>query len=209
MKTEILHILLSDYCSRSYVEKVKELLEHNPTIDIMQADGKYFTLAVARNSPAMLKTLIEHYEKTKLQGDSQSTEHKIAKEKLLGILEDAGSISNVSPEIREILDSYLNKSEGTETDIEADFAEFDDLLELPEEEQHSQADAMDPQEARYLALTEENLRLLDEMSKTRGLGLIAQANTEAVNILEMEEGLSPDINPEDTTEAPILGESIT
>lgn len=139
--------LLSNYCRWNDNKSVMELLNQSLDIDLTYNDNIYFRLAFKNNNVEMLNSLLEYYEKTQLEVDTNSLEYKIAKHKLQTILQDAINSFDVSKEMQVILDKYLPKEEDSNQ-------ELDDLedIQLPYFSNNSAS----------AELTEDNLKRLDE-----------------------------------------------
>jgi hypothetical protein len=120
--------LLSDYCRWDDNSRLVKLLREQRNLDLTQRDGVYFYLAVKHGNVAMLRTLLKYYEETKLQGDRESLEYKLAKHQLGNILEDAKERLDISPEIQEIIELYMPTDEESEDDLEG-FDEYTDQWE--------------------------------------------------------------------------------
>ena len=103
--------LLSNYCRWNDNKSVVELLDQSLDIDLTYNDNIYFRLAFKNNNVEMLNSLLDYYEKTQLQGDSNSLEYKVAKHKLQTVLQDAINSVDVSKEMQAILEKYLPKEE--------------------------------------------------------------------------------------------------
>lgn len=139
--------LLSNYCRWNDNKSVVELLDQSLDIDLTYNDNIYFRLAFKNNNVEMLNSLLDYYEKTQLQGDSNSLEYKVAKHKLQTVLQDAINSVDVSKEMQAILEKYLPKEEDNDR-------ELDDLedIQLPYFSNNSAS----------AELTEDNLKRLDE-----------------------------------------------
>lgn len=118
MKNIITHIKLSNYCSWDQSENVDRILNQSTDIDLTYNDNIYFKLTIKHNNTKILGILLNYYEKTQLQGDSNSLEYKIAKHKLQTVLQEAVNSVDISEEMQIVLDKYLPKEE--DSDLELD-----------------------------------------------------------------------------------------
>jgi len=139
--------LLSNYCRWNDNKSVMEVLNQNLDIDLTYNDNVYFRLAFKNNNVEMLNSLLDYYEKTQLQGDSNTLEYKVTKHKLQQVLQNAINSVDISKEMQIVLDKYLPKEEDSDQ-------ELDDLedIQLPYFSNNSAS----------AELTENNLKRLDE-----------------------------------------------
>jgi hypothetical protein len=84
-----------------------KLLKKHSDLDITIEEGVCFSFAIKHKNVDMLNTLLDYYEKTKLQGDHDSMEYKIADYKLRQILQEAINSFDVCSKIQESLNSYI------------------------------------------------------------------------------------------------------
>jgi len=126
MKNQRIHSDLSDYLSLNQFAKAKRLLENYPDdIDIIYKDGIFFRFAISEDNVGMFNTLLEYFEKTQLQGDSERLEYKVAKHKLQEILKDAVDTFNISEEMEAVLNRYIPKQD---VDLEQELDSIEDLM---------------------------------------------------------------------------------
>lgn len=92
---------LVDYCSRNLPEKVRVLLEVNPGIDLAQEDCACIRLAIARNSPEILRDLLTYFNAT-IPAPDTSAHHK-----MIVAFDEYIDLEDLSSEIREIIRDHL------------------------------------------------------------------------------------------------------
>lgn len=110
-------VLLYDYCCWKNLNKIKQLFNMYPDyIDLTEDDGKAFGLAVSFKSTDLLNSLLDFYKETKLQGDVESKEYKVAYHTLQYMLENALNQYTSSPEIEEIIAQYICEPKDSESD---------------------------------------------------------------------------------------------
>ena len=98
MSKEQLHYNLYSYFTLNDFEEVKQiLLNHYENIDTIYENGVFFELAILKDQPDILKTLL-HYTNDK----------NIDLTKITNILEAAIDDIDLSPEMQEILRPYIN-----------------------------------------------------------------------------------------------------
>jgi len=114
------YIKLSNYCRWNQNENVIRVLNEYPNIDIKHKNGEVFMFAIQNNNIEMLNMLLEYYKKIQLQGDYERLEYKVAKYKLQEILKDAIAMFDISKEVQEVLDKYIPKEEGSDSEQELD-----------------------------------------------------------------------------------------
>ena len=121
MLKEDVMMLLYNYCSWKDCPSIKKLFKDYPTqIDLTDDDGMLFRMAVAYKSTELLTTLLDFYKATKLQGNPQSLEYKLAYTQLRHMLDDAAEAHDVVPAIQVIIEPYLTKEEESEDDQDLD-----------------------------------------------------------------------------------------
>lgn len=126
MKGEKINSELYNYCSLNKFEKARKLLEDNfDDIDLTYENGSFFDFAIVKKNVDMLNTLLQYYKQTKLQGDPETFDYKVAKQKLQIILQDAVDSFNISEEMQEVLNQYLPTEEGD--NLEQELGETEDL----------------------------------------------------------------------------------
>lgn len=154
MSKERIYFDLCDYLSLGQFEVAQKVLDKN-IIDVTYDNGVFFDFTISKNNLDMLNSLLEYYEKTQLQGDSNSFEYKVAKHKLQQILQNAANTFNLSKEVQAVLDKYLPKEEDSDQ-------ELDDLedIQIP----------YFPNNYASAELTEDNLKRLDDHHE-KGLDL--------------------------------------
>jgi len=127
--------LLSDYCRWNDNRSLLKLLKKHSDLDITIEEGICFSFAIKHKNVDMLNTLLDYYEKTKLQGDHDSMEYKIAHYKLRQILQEAINSFDVSSKIQESLNSYIITTEDSDDEqYLTDFNEdgfIDTYVDLP------------------------------------------------------------------------------
>lgn len=124
MTTEEVMMLLYNYCSWKDCDSIKELCKEYPNeIDLTDDDGMLFKMAVAYKSAELVNTLLDCYKKTKLQGNEDSIEYKLANLQLKHMLQYAEEAHDLTPEIQKIIGPYLIEEE--ESDNEQDLSGFD------------------------------------------------------------------------------------
>lgn len=96
-------------CLWNDVRGVSDVLKQCPElVDLYEKNGGVFTVAISKDSVELLRTLIEFYEDTKLQGDPSAREYKVALHNLREMIETALEQSGkASEEIREITSKYI------------------------------------------------------------------------------------------------------
>lgn len=119
------------------VHKTKKFIDdHSEFMDLSDAeinpDGELFCLAM-KNSPEMLKLLVDTYVQSKLQGDHSSVEYLTAKVKLKNMLEEQIDSSpyefdELDEAIQAILRPWMPEDVDSDLD-EQDLASFDDVFE--------------------------------------------------------------------------------
>ena len=114
------NILLSDYVSWDDTKKVSDMLNQYKDIDLTYDDGLYFKLSIKHDNSKMLNVLLQYYEQTKLKGNFDSIEYKVAKCKLQQILQDAENTFRLSKESQVVLEKYLLKEEDEDSAPEND-----------------------------------------------------------------------------------------
>lgn len=111
------NIQLSNYCRWNETKGVSKVLDESSDIDLTYENGIYFRLSIKHNNIKMLKTLLEYYEKTQLQGDSENQYMiSLAKHKLQIILQDAVRSFDISSEMQKILNQYLPKEDDNDSE---------------------------------------------------------------------------------------------
>ena len=210
--------LLFEDCRRNRIDQIKKILAENPdSIDVVYMNGYYFRFAISHNSVEMLNTLLQYFTDTKLQGSERDLDYKSAKYQLHNILQDVFDSSYPSAEIEEILSKYISTNEGEEndTDREADLAEFDDLLELSDNQSNEEEAMLGVKGVNYIVPTEENLMRMNSMSgissdDSGSDNVVAQSggkfsrDTKIIEEMEHEFQALPDT--EDSVDAPIIGD---
>jgi hypothetical protein len=89
---------------------------------------EFLGISIAHGRVEVLKILLDHYEKTKLQDDPESIPYKYARSKLLTILQEEYDSCFVNEEIQKILDRFdINENDDEYTDREEDFVDWEDL----------------------------------------------------------------------------------
>ena len=118
--------LLYGYSNSLYYKGVKELLEEYPDkIDIAFNEGLLFRIAINRESLDLLNILLDFYKTTKLSGDPETIEYKLAYYQLKSMLQDAADAHDVPPEIQKVIGPYL--AADAENEDEQDLGGFDDI----------------------------------------------------------------------------------
>ena len=103
---ELNYIILYNFCCSDKPEKVKELLEEHPELDTTKGFDNLFSLTISHDLKGVLEVLLEHYVKTKLQGDDNSIEYKAAKNKIINVIQEAGDAYLISDAAREMIGKY-------------------------------------------------------------------------------------------------------
>ena len=125
-----------DYCRWNDNENIENILNSSSElIDILNDNGLFFRLAISYNNIEVLNTLLQYYEKTQLQGDTNALGYKVAKHKLQQVLQDAVSSFDVSEEAQQLLNNYLSENNDSEQE-DSSFSYFfsnSTSINLPEE----------------------------------------------------------------------------
>lgn len=140
---------LSNYCRWNDTNSLTKLLEKYSDLDLIIKDGLCFKLSIKHQNIQMLKSLLDYYVKTKLQGYYDSIEYKTAKYTLRQILTDAAEQYDITDEIQEVLTPYI-----TSRDSDTLSLPDDDILEAGLWENND--DEMDS--TTIYSLTTSNLR---------------------------------------------------
>ena len=118
--------LLYGYSNSLHYKGVKELLEeYHDKIDIAFNEGLLFRIAINRESLDLLNILLDFYKTTKLSGDPETIEYKLAYYQLKSMLQDAADAHDVPPEIHKVIGPYL--AADAENEDEQDLGGFDDI----------------------------------------------------------------------------------
>lgn len=112
MKNKDIYFKIADYLSLGKFSKATTLIKNNPIeLDITYDKGIFFDFAIKHNNTEMLRTLLNYFEQTQLQGDIDSREHQLAKYNLRKILEGAVDSFEISEEMEKVLAPYLPQEE--------------------------------------------------------------------------------------------------
>ncbi len=115
-KDEVLG-LFYDCCQSKDIHNIKKLYKLYPQyIDLTDEQIKPFLLAISYNSIDLLNVLLDIYTETKLQGDIESKEYKVAYHTLQYMLEEALEQTEPSQEIKAIIDKYLCDTKDSKSD---------------------------------------------------------------------------------------------
>jgi hypothetical protein len=112
-------IQLFNNCRWNESRSVSKILDNKSDIDLTYNNGIYFRFAIKHNNVEMLNTLLQYFEKTKLQGDFEN-QYAIpcAKQQLQQILQDAVKSFDISEKIQKVLDNYIPKEEDSDQEQE-------------------------------------------------------------------------------------------
>ena len=116
---------LSGYCRWSMHDEVLEFLNSHTDIDITYNNGQFFEASICNKNNVMLKILINYYEKNNLRDDPESHSYKFAKLKLINIFREIEESNDLSPDVRNIIGSYL-----PEYNESSSHDDFDDSYDL-------------------------------------------------------------------------------
>lgn len=105
---------LSAYCHYGWDDKLRKLLdEHIEKLDLLSREGELFCTA-ARFRPQVLKILLEYYTKYNLGGSPESYEYKLAKFKLMDVVDyifDSDISDFMTEEVKELLAPYRREQD--------------------------------------------------------------------------------------------------
>lgn len=90
---------LVDYCNWDWAEDVEKLLETTHGVDITQKECECIRLAIARNSPVILKSLLEYF--------NSSTSTEIQRSKIGDAFHEYIDFEDLSLEMMQIVSKYL------------------------------------------------------------------------------------------------------
>jgi len=160
MNSEDLYNTVSSYCASGKSNKVKNTLDDNVDTEItFESYQEFLGIAMAHGRVEMLKILLDHYEKTKLQDDLESISYKYARSKLLTILQEEYDSCFVNEETQKILDGFgINENNDEDTDREEDFEDLESYSTITSEASNSDNSGSSGE----LPLTCDNLRELQE-----------------------------------------------
>lgn len=87
---ELYDLCRGPYGHRHYQDVVKFFKELKPEddLDLLEDEGDLFYKASKHKDGKILKELLKHYVETKLSGDPESYEYKLAKQKLIEVVDD-------------------------------------------------------------------------------------------------------------------------
>ena len=122
------HKELWRYCHWNKLERIEEILDAYRDLDLTYDEGTCFMFAFLNENPEMLTKLLEYYSETKLQTDRNSGEYKLAKYKLVSILQNAVSYySPIAEEMQTIISPYMPQEESSS---DQDLEGFDEMIIL-------------------------------------------------------------------------------
>ena len=132
---------LSFFSQNNKCDRVIELLNKTPNIDVAMKEGKCFHFAIGNKNVKMLnvflehyiniqipRILSEHYSEDLLQNKEfirETTEYKMAKHVLKNILEEAEAMYDFTSEIEEIITPYISIDESSEDEQDLSSFELD------------------------------------------------------------------------------------
>lgn len=107
---------LSSHCQFNRLGKVIEILT-NPedNLNLLDYEGELFHLASRHKDGKVLEKLLKYYEKTKLSGNPESYEYKLAKRELLEVVNDIKELSNASEKAIELLKPYIIEDDDSDS----------------------------------------------------------------------------------------------
>ncbi len=115
-REEVMNLFFG-YCCGNIPSKAEQLCKEYPNdIDLTYKDGQVFAICFAHDYVELLNVLIDFYKETKLQGDIDSKEYKVAYHTLQYILEEALDQTEPSKEIRAVIDQYICDTKDSESD---------------------------------------------------------------------------------------------
>jgi len=113
-------ILLRKYCEWDNTQKVEKLLSQEIDIDLAYEDGLFFQLAVRNKNSKILETLLNHYQRTKLQANIDTITYKNSLTLIKEILHEVLENNEVSLEIEEIVSDYISEESEKESEEESE-----------------------------------------------------------------------------------------
>ena len=116
---------LYSYCRWNDTEEVINILQQSSDIDILYENGRLFDFALSENNYEICKSLLEYFENK--QFPFKNKDYEEAKEKLTEILENAIDGIDLSPEMQEVLRSYVNFDNSFEDRLNDSFLNEIDL----------------------------------------------------------------------------------
>jgi len=96
-----------EYLKDGKYDSVKKLLIKYPNkIDVLYKNGYYLRATIANNDTEMFSILLKYYEDTKLRGDIDNLDYKIAQYKLRGIINDILVTQDINDDIHTYIEKY-------------------------------------------------------------------------------------------------------
>ncbi len=127
-----------DLCSAivyNYYDTVNYILSRDTNIDLLYKNGNLFIQAVEGNRVEILKLLIEYYQNNQLDKQiKSSSEYNVLKSKLINILQTAIEDVILSPEMKEVLSSYIDFEGSEHNTLNDSFSNLEHLLGIGTEE---------------------------------------------------------------------------
>lgn len=100
---------LLDYSRWNSTDRVIELLNIDPKLDLLYREGKVFRWPVDEGNIEMLTALIEYYKKHKLNGDKNSAEYLDNLDALHKVMDEVESRYEITDAVREVIGEYLSE----------------------------------------------------------------------------------------------------
>lgn len=135
-----------DLCSAivyNYYDTVNYILSRDKNIDLRYKNGNLFIQAVEGNRIEILKLLIEYYQNNQLDKQiKSSSEYNVLKSNLINILQTAIEDVVLSPEMKEVLSSYIDFEGSENNTLNDSFLNLENLVgivteEIPQIEDHT------------------------------------------------------------------------
>jgi hypothetical protein len=135
-----------DLCSAivyNYYDTVNYILSRDKNIDLRYKNGNLFIQAVEGNRIEILKLLIEYYQNNQLDKQiKSSSEYNVLKSNLINILQTAIEDVILSPEMKEVLSSYIDFEGSENNTLNDSFSNLENLVgivteEIPQIEDHT------------------------------------------------------------------------
>jgi len=152
MKTSNYRLLSRYICRNNDDNEVLEILKKDNTLDVMHDSGSFFNIAIEVNNPNIVKALLKHFERNRLQlyqdhyekfketnleqYRDHSQQYLTLKNKVKGILETAIEDVDLSEEMKEVLSPYIDLS-SNEHDQDFVINDSDIVITTDKETEHS------------------------------------------------------------------------
>lgn len=129
-----------DYCRWNKAKNISDILNSNIDIDLLYKEGIYFKFAFKHNNNGILDTLLSYYyDRYKLNESLQdyNLDQKVAKQRLLQVLEECVEAYDLSENMTEVFKKYSVDLGNDDSDIDELERSFENDIIISEQKHNS------------------------------------------------------------------------